>query len=160
MGKNQRRKWWIRLVINNKSESSGSGWEKKKLRPIYSSSNMEQMELAHSSPSSSPTQTAENISDKPVEQFVIDDLQDQEPVALVPMLPHNVSSCSSSEEGAFKKKYLQHFCSEELTSLWQPHCFVKTNKSKEFVGCTSMSEAFQQLNLARVCAGALLFSHR
>ncbi|VDD97558.1 unnamed protein product [Enterobius vermicularis] len=30
-----------------------------------------------------------------------------------------------------------------------PHCFVKTGKSKEFIGCTSMSEAFHRLDLAR-----------
>ena len=31
---------------------------------------------------------------------------------------------------------------------WIPHCFVKST-SKEFIGCTSMSEAFHRLDLAR-----------
>ncbi|WKX91374.1 hypothetical protein Q1695_009877 [Nippostrongylus brasiliensis] len=36
----------------------------------------------------------------------------------------------------------------ELEEGWIPHCFVKS-KSKEFIGCTSISEAFHRLDLAR-----------
>ncbi|XGW20692.1 hypothetical protein V3C99_004017 [Haemonchus contortus] len=36
----------------------------------------------------------------------------------------------------------------ELDEAWIPHCFVKS-KSKEFIGCTSISEAFHRLDLAR-----------
>ncbi|KAJ1361899.1 hypothetical protein KIN20_021277 [Parelaphostrongylus tenuis] len=39
----------------------------------------------------------------------------------------------------------------ELEDGWIPHCFVKS-KSKEFIGCTSISEAFHRLDLTRgVC---------
>ncbi|KAI6178314.1 F-box domain-containing protein [Aphelenchoides besseyi] len=39
--------------------------------------------------------------------------------------------------------------SESEDEEWIPHCFVKQNRSKEFIGCTSMSEAFHRLDLAR-----------
>lgn len=42
---------------------------------------------------------------------------------------------------------------------WKPHCFVKTNKSKEFIGCTSMSEAFHRLDLARAVVDVRRFNY-
>lgn len=42
---------------------------------------------------------------------------------------------------------------------WIPHCFVKTGKSKEFVGCTSMSEAFHRLDLARAVKDVRRFNY-
>lgn len=42
---------------------------------------------------------------------------------------------------------------------WIPHCFVKTNRSKEFIGCTSMSEAFHRLDLARAVADVRRFNY-
>ncbi|VDM95742.1 unnamed protein product [Thelazia callipaeda] len=42
---------------------------------------------------------------------------------------------------------------------WIPHCFVKTGKSKEFVGCTSMSEAFHRLDLARAVSDVRRFNY-
>ncbi|KAI6233072.1 F-box domain-containing protein [Aphelenchoides fujianensis] len=39
--------------------------------------------------------------------------------------------------------------SESEDEEYLPHCFVKQNRSKEFIGCTSMSEAFHRLDLAR-----------
>lgn len=40
-----------------------------------------------------------------------------------------------------------------------PHCFVKTGKSKEFIGCTSMSEAFHRLDLARAVKDVRRFNY-
>uniref|UniRef100_A0A0N5ABH1 F-box domain-containing protein n=1 Tax=Syphacia muris TaxID=451379 RepID=A0A0N5ABH1_9BILA len=40
-----------------------------------------------------------------------------------------------------------------------PHCFVKTTKSKEFIGCTSMSEAFHRLDLARAAKDVRRFNY-
>ncbi|CDW56802.1 hypothetical protein TTRE_0000508401 [Trichuris trichiura] len=40
-----------------------------------------------------------------------------------------------------------------------PHCFVKFQKSKEFVGCTSMSEAFLKLDLARAVTDVNRFNY-
>lgn len=42
---------------------------------------------------------------------------------------------------------------------WRPHCFVKTNRSKEFIGCTSMSEAFHRLDLARAVVDVRRFNY-
>lgn len=42
---------------------------------------------------------------------------------------------------------------------WIPHCFVKTGKSKEFVGCTSMSEAFHRLDLSRAVKDIRRFNY-
>uniref|UniRef100_A0A1I8AHX3 F-box domain-containing protein n=1 Tax=Steinernema glaseri TaxID=37863 RepID=A0A1I8AHX3_9BILA len=42
---------------------------------------------------------------------------------------------------------------------WIPHCFVKTSKSKEFVGCTSMSEAFHRLDMARAVVDVRRFNY-
>ncbi|KAH7693785.1 MFB-1 protein, partial [Aphelenchoides avenae] len=42
--------------------------------------------------------------------------------------------------------------------LPQPHCFVKS-KSKEFIGCTSMSEAFHRLDLARAVRDVRRFNY-
>ncbi|CAI4225829.1 unnamed protein product [Auanema sp. JU1783] len=41
---------------------------------------------------------------------------------------------------------------------WIPHCFVKS-KTKEFVGCTSMSEAFHRLDLARAVTDVRRFNY-
>uniref|UniRef100_A0A0N4ZIA8 F-box domain-containing protein n=1 Tax=Parastrongyloides trichosuri TaxID=131310 RepID=A0A0N4ZIA8_PARTI len=46
----------------------------------------------------------------------------------------------------------------ELNESWIPHCFVKGN-SKEFVGCTSMSEAFYRLDLARAVVDVRRFNY-
>uniref|UniRef100_A0A5S6QAX6 F-box domain-containing protein n=1 Tax=Trichuris muris TaxID=70415 RepID=A0A5S6QAX6_TRIMR len=40
-----------------------------------------------------------------------------------------------------------------------PHCFVKFQKSKEFVGCTSMSEAFLKLDLTRAVTDVNRFNY-
>ncbi|GMT28495.1 hypothetical protein PFISCL1PPCAC_19792 [Pristionchus fissidentatus] len=50
--------------------------------------------------------------------------------------------------------------SDELSDEepWIPHCFVKS-KSKEFIGCTSMSEAFHRLDLARAVSDIRRFSY-
>ena len=42
---------------------------------------------------------------------------------------------------------------------WIPHCFVKTTRSKEFIGCTSMSEAFHRLDLARAVVDIRRFNY-
>lgn len=42
---------------------------------------------------------------------------------------------------------------------WIPHCFVKQNKSREFIGCTSMSEAFHRLDLARAVVDVRRFNY-
>ncbi|VDO37497.1 unnamed protein product [Haemonchus placei] len=46
----------------------------------------------------------------------------------------------------------------ELDEAWIPHCFVKS-KSKEFIGCTSISEAFHRLDLARGVSDVRRFSY-
>ncbi|MFH4982819.1 hypothetical protein AB6A40_009528 [Gnathostoma spinigerum] len=42
---------------------------------------------------------------------------------------------------------------------WFPYCFVKTTNSKEFVGCTSMSEAFHRLDLVRSVKNVRRFTY-
>jgi len=55
--------------------------------------------------------------------------------------------------------------SDESVSIFEdeepyiPHCFVKTTRSKEFIGCTSMSEAFHRLDLARLCSSVRHFNY-
>jgi hypothetical protein len=49
--------------------------------------------------------------------------------------------------------WIAHFEEEddEADDHWaQPFCFVKPkNRTKEFIGCTSMNEAFHRLDMAR-----------
>uniref|UniRef100_A0A915K4Z8 F-box domain-containing protein n=1 Tax=Romanomermis culicivorax TaxID=13658 RepID=A0A915K4Z8_ROMCU len=42
---------------------------------------------------------------------------------------------------------------------WLPHCFVKTSKSKEFVGCASMTEAFLKLDMSRAVTDVKRFNY-
>uniref|UniRef100_A0AC35TZU5 F-box domain-containing protein n=1 Tax=Rhabditophanes sp. KR3021 TaxID=114890 RepID=A0AC35TZU5_9BILA len=46
----------------------------------------------------------------------------------------------------------------EPVDNWIPHCFIKSGNSKEFVGCTSMSEAFYRLDLARAVVDVRRFN--
>ncbi|EYC18077.1 hypothetical protein Y032_0028g1665 [Ancylostoma ceylanicum] len=58
----------------------------------------------------------------------------------------SLDSGSGSRSGSLSEDPIS-----ELEDGWIPHCFVKS-KSKEFIGCTSISEAFHRLDLARgVC---------
>lgn len=61
--------------------------------------------------------------------------------------PSSISIHSESEESSAEEEH------------WQPHCFVKTSKSKEFIGCTSMSEAFHRLDLARAVVDVRRFNY-
>ncbi|TKR95503.1 hypothetical protein L596_009667 [Steinernema carpocapsae] len=61
----------------------------------------------------------------------------------------SVSELSSSEESG----------SSSDGEEWIPHCFVKTSKSKEFVGCTSMSEAFHRLDMGRAVVDVRRFNY-
>ncbi|CAD5209351.1 unnamed protein product [Bursaphelenchus xylophilus] len=49
--------------------------------------------------------------------------------------------------------------SAEEEDEWQPFVFVKQNRSKEFIGCTSMSEAFHRLDLARAVLDVRRFNY-
>ncbi|KAK5965918.1 hypothetical protein GCK32_009514 [Trichostrongylus colubriformis] len=56
---------------------------------------------------------------------------------------HSLDSGTGSRSGSLSEDPVS-----ELDEAWIPHCFVKS-KSKEFIGCTSISEAFHRLDLAR-----------
>uniref|UniRef100_A0A0R3S262 F-box domain-containing protein n=1 Tax=Elaeophora elaphi TaxID=1147741 RepID=A0A0R3S262_9BILA len=68
----------------------------------------------------------------------------------------SVVSLSSNDENC-PRSDTDDFVSE--SDEWIPHCFVKTGKSKEFVGCTSMSEAFHRLDLARAVSDVRRFNY-
>jgi len=74
----------------------------------------------------------------------------------------------TDSESSFENPFFESQPSPPLDELeieespneeWQPHCFVKTSKSKEFVGCASMSEAFLKLNLTGAVADVRRFNY-
>lgn len=50
---------------------------------------------------------------------------------------------------------------EEGNDRWTPYCFVKPNKNrtKEFIGCTSVNEAFHRLDIARAVSDIRRFNY-
>ncbi|VDK42299.1 unnamed protein product [Anisakis simplex] len=110
-----------------------AGWEKMKLRPIQMSA-VDVSSLGISSPQrsrcSSPIQ---------IERV------------------NSANSLSSSDENGFSRSDNQNSGSE--SEDWIPHCYIKMGKSKEFIGCTSMSEAFHRLNLARAVRDIRKFNY-
>ncbi|CAI5438746.1 unnamed protein product [Caenorhabditis angaria] len=99
-----------------------NGWERTKLRPVQMASDPISIPQPSSgSPCSSPKL-----------------LYDSDQNSSCGSLPGSVEGrCSSSSDD-----------SDSNDKDWIPHCFVKST-SKEFIGCTSMSEAFHRLDLAR-----------
>lgn len=55
------------------------------------------------------------------------------------------------------KLVINHLVNNE--NKWVPHCFVKKIRSKEFIGCTSMSEAFHRLDIARAVSDVRRFNY-
>ncbi|CAB3407225.1 unnamed protein product [Caenorhabditis bovis] len=97
-----------------------NGWERTKLRPVQISS---EPILIPTSDGSPPAATSSP-------KFTLYDSENNSSFGSLP------SDSSNSDESDSNEKD------------WIPHCFVKSN-SKEFIGCTSMSEAFHRLDLAR-----------
>ncbi|CAD6184236.1 unnamed protein product [Caenorhabditis auriculariae] len=71
-------------------------------------------------------------------------------------LSHTVSSTSLQSLESSRSSFSDDSVSD-ADETWVPHCFVKSN-SKEFVGCTSMSEAFHRLDLARAVSDVRRFN--
>ncbi|KAI6182501.1 F-box domain-containing protein [Aphelenchoides bicaudatus] len=122
---------WIRL-------GDTANWERAKLRPIQIASTSdstlgliinEEQFKRHSSSASFSSSTDDNI----ISQL------GTSPSSI--SIPRSESEESSNEE-----------------EDWKPHCFVKS-KSKEFIGCTSMSEAFHRLDLARAVVDVQRFNY-
>jgi F-box protein 25/32 len=126
---------WIRI-------NHTSGWEQIKLRPIQLSSSLETSSLPflpfeesevkrHSSSASlCSTDEGSNLGS---------------------------SSLTSSSSGSVIRSDSDESVYDE--DEWIPHCFVKTTKSREFIGCTSMSEAFHRLDIARAVVDVRRFNY-
>jgi F-box protein 25/32 len=126
---------WIRI-------NHTSGWEQIKLRPIQLSSSLETSSLPflpfeenevkrHSSSASlCSTEEGSNLGS---------------------------SSLTSSSSGSVIRSDSDESVYDE--DEWIPHCFVKTTKSREFIGCTSMSEAFHRLDIARAVVDVRRFNY-
>ncbi|KHN79775.1 F-box only protein 25 [Toxocara canis] len=106
------------------------GWEQMKLRPIQMSAVETFSASAQSSRCSSPIKL-ERVD--------------------------SATSLSSNDENGFSRSDAQQSGSE--SDDWIPHCYIKKGKSKEFIGCTSMSEAFHRLNLARAVRDIRKFNY-
>uniref|UniRef100_A0A9J2P7N7 F-box domain-containing protein n=2 Tax=Ascaris TaxID=6251 RepID=A0A9J2P7N7_ASCLU len=106
------------------------GWEQLKLRPIQMSS-----------------VDAFSIPSRP--------LSCSSPIKLQRI--DSTLSLSSNDENTFCRSDADESGSE--SDNWIPHCYIKKGKSKEFVGCTSMSEAFHRLNLARAVRDIRKFNY-
>lgn len=128
---------WVRTPHTN-------GWEQTKLRPVQISSEPIMIPQVSSSPtllnSSSPKFILDSGSSaSSVPKFSLYDSEQNSSCGSLP--GSGIERCNSSSSSA-----------EDSDSAndkdWIPHCFVKST-SKEFIGCTSMSEAFHRLDLAR-----------
>uniref|UniRef100_A0A8R1HLI9 F-box domain-containing protein n=1 Tax=Caenorhabditis japonica TaxID=281687 RepID=A0A8R1HLI9_CAEJA len=121
---------WVRTPHTN-------GWERTKLRPVQISSEPILIPQVASSPTllsaSSPKLAAEGPS-LPARFGLYDSEQN--------------SSCGSLPGSTGDRFNSSSEDSDSNDATWIPHCFVKST-SKEFIGCTSMSEAFHRLDLAR-----------
>jgi F-box protein 25/32 len=112
--------------------SHTSGWEQIKLRPIQISA----------------------CSESPSSLGVDDYLKRHESSASLSSTDDSVSATncvmrSDSDDSVY----------DDDEPMSQPHCFVKTSRSKEFIGCTSMSEAFHRLDLARAVRDVRRFNY-
>ncbi|CAI2318251.1 unnamed protein product [Caenorhabditis sp. 36 PRJEB53466] len=122
---------WVRTPHTN-------GWERTKLRPVQISSEPILIPQTSSSPTllstSSPKFTLDPVSSVP--KFGLYDSEQNSSCGSLPGSATDRCTSSSSDD------------SDSNETAWIPHCFVKST-SKEFIGCTSMSEAFHRLDLAR-----------
>uniref|UniRef100_A0A7E4UPF6 F-box domain-containing protein n=1 Tax=Panagrellus redivivus TaxID=6233 RepID=A0A7E4UPF6_PANRE len=114
-----------------------AGWEQIKLRPIQLSSSLD-------SSSSSAS---------------VLDLQSR-----FKRHSSSASLCSNGDDGTSSSTTGSVTRSDSDESVyedddWIPHCFVKTTRSKEFIGCTSMSEAFHRLDIARAVVDVRRFNY-
>lgn len=72
--------------------------------------------------------------------------------SLSPPVATTATEESSSEQEANED--------DEYTDDWTPYCFVKLkNRTKEFIGCTSMNEAFHRLDMARAVVDIRRFNY-
>ncbi|KAI1717909.1 F-box only protein 25 [Ditylenchus destructor] len=138
---------WVRV-------NHTAGWEQIKLRPIQ----------LMSCPSNSSIDIS--LGESPKLTTIV-------PSRALPIKRHESSvSLSSSEENFLSSSSTSanEFASGVMRSDsedfgvdddmdWQPHCFVKTTRSKEFIGCTSMSEAFHRLDVARAVVDVRRFNY-
>uniref|UniRef100_A0A914HAK8 F-box domain-containing protein n=1 Tax=Globodera rostochiensis TaxID=31243 RepID=A0A914HAK8_GLORO len=165
---------WVRV-------SHTSGWEQCKLRPI-------QLPATHSIPipvgsdvqdvgdaMPSPHKRIKNGSGSPPKCFgrhamllpsLFDDGEDNggenccldEQNESLLLLDGSPPPANSSDNSASDESESDMAAEEECWE--QPHCFVKLrNRTKEFIGCTSMSEAFQRLDLARAVKDIRRFNY-
>uniref|UniRef100_A0A914YG85 Uncharacterized protein n=1 Tax=Panagrolaimus superbus TaxID=310955 RepID=A0A914YG85_9BILA len=127
---------WIRI-------NHTSGWEQIKLRPIQLSSSLET--------SSSPF--------LPFEEN--DEVKRHSSSASLCSTDENSSNLSSSTTSSSSASVIRSDSDESVydEDEWIPHCFVKTTKSREFIGCTSMSEAFHRLDIARAVVDVRRFNY-
>jgi F-box protein 25/32 len=122
---------WVRL-------GDTANWERAKLRPIQIAS----------------------TSDSPLGLTIDDRLKRHSSSASFSSTDDNIISSmfgTSPSSISMPRSESEDSCSEE--EEWKPHCFVKTNRSKEFIGCTSMSEAFHRLDLARAVVDVRRFNY-
>lgn len=121
---------WIKI--------NDSGWEQIKLRPIQLSSSLDSQPFSfsfedrfkrHSSSASLNSIDENNLS---------------------------LSTASSTTSSVIRSDSDESVYDDDD---WIPHCFVKTTKSREFIGCTSMSEAFHRLDIARSVANVRRFNY-
>uniref|UniRef100_A0A1I7XGU6 F-box domain-containing protein n=1 Tax=Heterorhabditis bacteriophora TaxID=37862 RepID=A0A1I7XGU6_HETBA len=80
------------------------------------------------------------------------------PGSLESEICHTNSSTSLLSLDSGRSSSISDDSTSEIDESWIPHCFVKS-KSKEFIGCTSMSEAFHRLDLARAVSDVRRFNY-
>ncbi|KAL3102864.1 hypothetical protein niasHT_028888 [Heterodera trifolii] len=70
------------------------------------------------------------------------------------------TNSSSDNSASADESETEAQLAEQQECLERPHCFVKLkNRTKEFIGCTSMSEAFHRLDLARAIKDIRRFNY-
>nr|CAD2149603.1 unnamed protein product [Meloidogyne enterolobii] len=163
---------WVRVNHVNHT----AGWELIKLRPIQldllpkreNSSNSLNSENSVDSPPSSAEEEIEgelntNLRQKSEEEndFSLNEADILEGETTNELINNDEEEEEDNAEDEDNEDSDDQNNITDRKSFWsQPYCFVKLkNRSKEFIGCTSMSEAFHRLDMARAVVDIRRFNY-
>nr|CAD2185111.1 unnamed protein product [Meloidogyne enterolobii] len=164
---------WVRVNHVNHT----AGWELIKLRPIQldllpkreNSSNSLNSENSVDSPPSSAEEEIEgelntNLRQKSEEEendFSLNEADILEGETTNELINNDEEEDEDNAEDEDNEDSDDQNNITDRKSFWsQPYCFVKLkNRSKEFIGCTSMSEAFHRLDMARAVVDIRRFNY-
>ncbi|KAF7639172.1 F-box domain-containing protein [Meloidogyne graminicola] len=167
---------WVRVNhVNNTA-----GWELIKLRPIQLEDSLPKREnssISLTSEGDSSPNSFRTSSEEEVEEIVgeIDILQGGKIISFkqeeenefilneadILEEENGFNEANEEDEGDDEDDDSDQSSAIDRKTFWsQPYCFVKLkNRSKEFIGCTSMSEAFHRLDMARAVVDIRRFNY-